>query len=156
MKLDKWRVGVDVAAANWQDAARAAGALLVEDGLVIPAFIDDMIATVKKFGPYMIPVPDVAFFHGPPSSHVVRTGLAFVTLKEPVYFEEFEGQRIKAAFAFGAVDQDSHFEMLAEVVALLQDKVFLSLATSGGSREELVARMDEVIGKQQEQKQEDA
>ena len=139
-------VTTDVEAATWQQAARAAGQLLVNDGAVEPAYLDAMVASVEKFGPYMIPVPDVAFFHAAPGEHVTRSAISFVTLREPVFFSEFANQRVRAAFAFGAVDQDSHFGMLANVVALLQDEEFLRLATTGGGREELMGRIRAVLG----------
>lgn len=143
--LEEGLVATGVEASSWQDAARAAGQLLVNSGAVEPAYVDRTIETVLKFGPYMIPVPDVAFFHGPPGEYVNTSSLAFITLRDPVFFSEFDNQRITAAFAFGAVDQSSHFDLLAKVVALLQDDEFLSLATGGGDKASLMRRIQSVL-----------
>lgn len=132
-------IETDVCASSWQEAIQKAGALLVKKQTVTEAFIQDMIDTVHKFGPYMILLPDVAFFHGPPSDHVLETSLSLITLQDDVFFKEYENQRIRCAFAFGAKDNASHMAMLQEVVKLLQDEAFLSLLTNHGSKEDIVS-----------------
>lgn len=134
-------VEVDVVAETWQEVIQKAGNLLVNDKKIDAVFIEFMIDTVKELGPYMILLPDVAFFHGKPSSAVKQPCLSFVTLQDDVYFDEFEHQRIKCAFAFGAVDSDSHMAMLASVANLLQDEEFIRLATQHGHKEDIMNRI---------------
>ena len=132
------RVAVDVDCESWRDAVRACGALLVRAGDVEEPFIQSMIEVVEEFGPYMILAPKVAFFHGRPSEAVKNTSLSFITLKNAVVFEEYAGEVIKSAFAFGAIDKESHVQMLAGVAKLLQDKEFLELATENGSKQAIL------------------
>lgn len=56
---------------DWREAARVAGKLLQDKDKVNDAFIASMIETVEKFGPYMILVPKVCFFHGQPRSFFI-------------------------------------------------------------------------------------
>ena len=44
---------------SWQEAATYNGNILVKQGKVKPEFIQSMIDTVNKYGPYMILVPKV-------------------------------------------------------------------------------------------------
>lgn len=104
-----------------------------------------MIETVDKLGPYMILLPDVALFHAPPGPYVHEPCLSFVTLKDPVYFSEFENQRIKCAFALGAVDSESHMTSIQQVAMLLQNQRFIELATNNGSLEELMESMKNTL-----------
>jgi PTS system ascorbate-specific IIA component len=135
--LTEGRVAADVECNTWRDAVRACGNLLVNEGDVDPPFIDSMIHTVEELGPYMILLPKIAFFHGRPSKDVHRNCLSMITLKEPVIFEEFEGQVINCAFGFGAVDNESHVNLLTDVAKLLQDGEFVELVCNNGCREDI-------------------
>lgn len=132
------RVATEVECRTWREAAQAAGALLVRAGDAEDAFIASMIETVEQFGPYVILVPGVAFFHGRPGNAVKRTCLSFLTLKTPVAFDDFGGEQIHCAFGFGAVDNSSHIEILKKVAALLQDEQFLQAACSHPTKDKLL------------------
>lgn len=140
--LQEHMVKTDVPAATWREAVQCAGSLLKEGGKVEDSFVESMIATVEEFGPYMILLPGVAFFHGAPQSGVHEVCLSFVTFEEDVVFTEFEGERIQCAFGFGAVDSESHMQMLMQIAALLQDSEFVELARHHGSKEELMKRIN--------------
>jgi len=127
-------IETDVTADDWREAVAACGGLLVKADKVKPEFITSMIEVVEKFGPYMILVPEVAFFHGEPGENVHEPCLSLITLKEPVYFKEFAGQKISCAFGFGAIDNQSHLEMLKAISVLLQDEEFIALITRNGSK----------------------
>lgn len=131
----------DVQANNWQEAVQACGGLLVNAGKVNEAFVQTMIDVIKMYGPYMILVPGVAFFHGKPGSDVKEMCLSLVTFKHKVIFDDFENQAIDCAFGFGAVDSDSHMTMIMNLAALLQDEEFISLIRNHGSKEEIIAML---------------
>lgn len=128
-------VQTEVEANSWRDAVQIVGTLLKEEGKIEDSFINSMIETVEELGPYMILLPGVAFFHGSPQSGVNEVCLSFVTFKEDVIFTDFDQQSIQCAFAFGAIDKDSHMQVLMQVAGLLQDEEFLALAKNHGSKE---------------------
>jgi mannitol/fructose-specific phosphotransferase system IIA component (Ntr-type) len=131
-------IETDVAASSWQEAIEAVGNILVKNGKVEKSFIHSMIGVVEEFGPYMILVPQVAFFHGRPGPEVHEACLSLITLRSPVYFTEFDDQMITCAFGFGAIDSDSHINMLMSVSTLLQDEKFIDLIRNNGSRESIL------------------
>lgn len=136
-------VEVDVDVSSWQECVRYLGQKLVKAEKIKEAFIDSMIDTVNELGPYMILLPRLAFFHGKPGELVKEPCLSFITLKEEVTFEEFEGQKIKCAFAFGAVDSDSHMQMLMQVAQILQDEAFIDLVMNNGSKSDIMKKIQE-------------
>lgn len=147
MLIDPELVRCNVDASDWREAVRKSGSLLVEAGAATEAYIDKMIKSVEKFGPYMIPVPGIALFHGEPGPYVRRSSLSFITLVSPVEFKEFEGQTISCAFCLGARDSDSHLAILQEVVALLQDKEFVNMVTNGPvEKKTLISKMKKIGG----------
>lgn len=145
MTLSEEYVRTNVSASDWRQAVNEVGSILVEKGKCDQEFINQMIETVDKLGPYMILLPDVALFHAPPGPYVHEPCLSFVTLKDPVYFSEFENQRIKCAFALGAVDSESHMTSIQQVAMLLQNQRFIELATNNGSLEELMESMKNTL-----------
>lgn len=137
---DMIQTGIDVK--SWQEAARYAGSILKNNGLVEEAFIESMINTVNKYGPYVVLIPQVAFFHGEPSPNVHKLCMSLVTFKDPVYFKEFNNEEIRCAFAFGAVDKESHLNILMEVAKLFQDIEFVDLIVGGGSKEDILDKLN--------------
>lgn len=131
-------VKVETEVSCWQDCVKVGGNLLVEANKIESEFIQSMIDVVNELGPYMILLPEVALFHGKPSEAVKEVCLSFVTFNQDIYFSEFDNQRIKCCFCLGAVDSDSHMKMLASLVPLLQDEKFIELATSHGTKNEIM------------------
>ena len=131
-------IATDVEVSDWYAAVKACGDLLVKANRVKPEYISTMIAVVEEFGPYMILVPEVIFFHGRPGALVNSLGLSLITLKKPIFFREFAYQKISCAFGFGAVDAKSHLDLLADLSSLLQDKKFIELITHNGKKEDIM------------------
>lgn len=143
--LENEYIRTDVEANSWREAVQMAGDILVQLKECDQEFIYQMVKTVENLGPYMILLPDVALFHAPPGEYVHKACLSFVTFKNPVYFTDFENQRIKCAFALGAVDPESHMEMLQQVAMLLQDKTFLQIATNNGTKKDLLMSINNCL-----------
>lgn len=128
----------DVDCKSWEELVDIAGAPLIAQGSVEPAFLQSIKDTVAQFGAYMVLVDDVAFFHGRPEAGVNEVAMSLAILKEPVYLNE---KRIKAAFVFAAVDNKSHLDLLSELAWSLDDDEFLFLLRNHGGKEELMAKL---------------
>ena len=124
---------------DWREAARVAGKLLQDKDKVNDAFIASMIETVEKFGPYMILVPKVCFFHGQPGENVKEPCLSLVVFREAITFSDFDDQDISCCFAFGATDAQSHMEMIRSVAQILQDEDFIQAITGNEPKEKIMA-----------------
>ena len=135
-------IKTDVTVTDWRAAATVCGELLVQAAKVKAEFITSMIKVVEKFGPYMILVPEVVFFHGEPGKNVNEPCLSMITLKEPVYFSEYDNQKISCAFGFGATDNISHLDILKGISALLQDEEFITLITRNGTKAAIRAKIE--------------
>ncbi|OEV28294.1 PTS sugar transporter, partial [Streptomyces nanshensis] len=79
-------IRLDIAVADWRSAVRAAGGLLVTQGVSTDAYTDEMIGNIEENGPYVVVAPGLALVHARPSPAVHRTGLAWVRPAEPVEF----------------------------------------------------------------------
>lgn len=130
----------DVTCSSWEELVDIGAGLLIEQGSVEPAFIQSIKDTVKEFGPYMVVVDDLAFFHGRPEAGVKEISMSLVLLREPVYLEE---KRIKAAIVFAAIDNKSHLELMRELGGFLQDEEFLPLLRNNGSKAAIMNKIQE-------------
>lgn len=128
----------DAECSNWEEVVETAAGLLMEDGAIESGYIDAVKDAVNEFGSYMVLLDDIAFFHGRPCLAVHKLAMSLVTLKEPVYLLE---KRIKAAFLFAALDNNSHMELLQEFGEALQDDEFLTLLRENGSKEEILNKI---------------
>ena len=128
----------DVKCADWSELVDIGGGLLVKQGKVEPRFLQSIKDTIAEFGGYMVLVYDIAFLHGRPEAGVKETSMSLVLLREPVYLDS---KRIKAAFTFAAVDKSGHMALMRELGGYLQDDAFLELLRNGGTKAEIMDRI---------------
>ena len=79
VKISDIEIGVE--ASDWQDAVRKTGEVLVRNGRVKPEYVEDMIETVHKLGPYIVLGPGLAMPHAKRGDRVLNSGVGIVTLK---------------------------------------------------------------------------
>jgi PTS system ascorbate-specific IIA component len=111
-----------VEAQDWRAAVAAAGEALVSGGATTAAYTDEMIATVEQMGPYIVLAPGIALPHARPSPAVLRTGVALVTLVDPVFFGHPQNDPVTLVVAFAATDKVSHVRALSALAGLLSDE----------------------------------
>lgn len=142
--IPKHLIATGVEVETWQDAVREVGYLLLENDLIELEYIHSMIETVNKHGPFMILVPEISLFHGKPGALVKESSISLITLKDTVYFSEFENQPIKVAFAFGGTDSDAHLSLLKEIAKLLLSEELKTMLISNASKEEIAEKINEL------------
>ncbi|MFI8995753.1 PTS sugar transporter subunit IIA [Streptomyces sp. NPDC053542] len=114
-------VRLDVAAADWREAVRAAGDLMVATGTCTGEYTTEMIENVEENGPYIVIAPGFAFAHARPSPAVLRTGMSWVRLAEPVEFGHESNDPVSLVVALAARDSGAHTEAMAALARLLGD-----------------------------------
>ncbi|BDG59603.1 BglG family transcription antiterminator [Caldinitratiruptor microaerophilus] len=112
-------VRLDVPAADWEEAIRLAGGPLVEAGHVEPRFVDAMVETVRRIGPYIVVDRGVALPHARPEDGVISLGISFVRLREPVAFGHETNDPVKLVFAIASPDAEIHLRALQQLADLL-------------------------------------
>ncbi|NJQ06769.1 PTS sugar transporter subunit IIA [Streptomyces lonarensis] len=114
-------IRLDVSAPNWAKAVRASGDLLVSTGTATDGYTAEMIANVAENGPYIVLAPGFAFAHARPSPAVLRTGMSWVRLAEPVEFGHETNDPVTLVVALAATDSGSHTDAMATLARLLAD-----------------------------------
>lgn len=106
-------------AADWEEAVRIAGGLLVEQGCAKPEYVEGIVQAVRKLGSYIVIAEGIAIPHTRPEEGALAIGCALVTLKEPVYFEG-DLSPVKVLISFSAIDSNSHIEILQMIVQFIE------------------------------------
>ena len=115
------KVGLVGKVRDWKEAVRLSGEFLLKDGCIEPRYIDGMIKTCEKLGPYIAICPGIAIPHARPedgakgvclSLLVVKNGVIFGSHNDPVY----------VLIAFSTPDKKSHIKVIQELAKLLMEK----------------------------------
>ena len=119
MALSKDSIRLDYYATDWKDAVAEAGRLLVNAGLTTGQYIDGMIELVETHGAYMLVAPGVAMPHAQPAQGVMKTGISFLTLREPVEFPAKKENPITLLIGVAAENPDTHLDVIGNVAELI-------------------------------------
>jgi mannitol/fructose-specific phosphotransferase system IIA component (Ntr-type) len=131
-------VAVDVEVKDWQEAIRAAGALMFADGAVEARFSDAMIRVAKEFGPYIVVAPGIALPHARPEDGVIKASIAVLRLKTMVNFGNVDNDPVYLVVALAAIDHKQHIQGLAEMASVLGDEENIKKIKACKTKEDLL------------------
>ena len=121
--LDINNIEVNLELKTWEEAILYSGNLLYQNGYVKEEYSQEMVNIIKKFGPYMVAIPDLAIPHAN-KSMVNKTGMSLITLKNPVYFDS--NTPVKMILAFSSVDNKEHFYALSSFLEMVKSYDFIT------------------------------
>lgn len=126
---------------SWQSAIAEAAQPLVLDGSIDPEYIQEMIASIEKYGPYIVLADRFALPHASGALHVHRLGMAILSVKEAV---DLLGKPVNLFAVLATVDSTSHIRALAELTEILYDQANIDKLCQGSAEEILrLIRQDE-------------
>jgi ascorbate PTS system EIIA or EIIAB component len=120
--LEENLVALDAEASTPEEAIRAAGELLVEGGAVHETYVQAMVDSYRKNGPYFVLAPRIALPHARPEDGVNEASVSFVRLKEPIVFGNVANDPVEFVFALGASSSDEHLQILQKLMMLLSNQ----------------------------------
>jgi len=136
--LNKKTIKIDDEITNWKEAAKISGQLLVNTGKVEKRYIDAMIKSVEKYGPYIVIAPRIALFHARPEDGVKSMCMSLTVFKKGIIFNVPDKDPVKLVFVLGAIDNESHLKMLSDTMVLLQDEEVVNNIISSEEVDEII------------------
>lgn len=115
-------IQIGLVARDWEEAIRLGAAPLLENGAIEPSYIDAMIDSVHRNGPYYVLAKGLALSHARPEEGVNRMAIGFSTFDLPVYFHAGANDPVRLIITLASPDSNSHLDLLAELVAVLMDQ----------------------------------
>lgn len=105
--VDPTAVQVGVSCTRWHEAIRLAACPLLRYGLIDKHYVDQMVAAVENYGPYMVLTPGVAYVHAGVDDGIKRNCIAVLVLNEPIDFgPSGESKRIRVIVVLGVRDKE--------------------------------------------------
>lgn len=105
--VDPTAVQVGVSCTRWHEAIRLAACPLLRYGLIDKHYVDQMVAAVENYGPYMVLTPGVAYVHAGVDDGIKRNCIAVLVLNEPIDFgPSGESKRIRVVVVLGIRDKE--------------------------------------------------
>lgn len=120
---------------DWKDAVHVAVQPLVDGGYVKPEYIDAIIETAEKLGPYFVLVPDLALLHARPEQGVIKKQLAVTVLRKGVEFKR--GERCRVLVTLAAEDSDSHIDVMRILAGMFADPAIIEAAATSETSDEI-------------------
>ena len=118
--IKKESIKTNVDASDWKDAIRKAGQLLLDAGSIKQEYIENMIKSVEKLGPYIVLMPGFALGHSEPCPEVIKTDLSLITLTNPVDFGSVNDP-VKVVMCLACVDKESHMSTIQTIAMKLME-----------------------------------
>lgn len=122
-RMDASCVLTNVGVTNWEEAIRLNGMLLYKAGKVSKRYVEGMIKTTRRLGPYAVIAPGIALLHARPEDGAFDFGLSVVLLRTPIDFDS-PNDPVKIIIGFSAPTKSAHIQLLEELGTLLQNKEF--------------------------------
>lgn len=136
--LKKEYIKLNVECKNWEDAVRTAGEILLQNGVITNEYIEDAIKGVKELGPYIVITKGVALPHATNKNGVKETGIALITLKNPVEFGNKDNDPVYYVFMLATTDMDSHLSALSNLSELLGKQEFYDILKNAQNPESVI------------------
>lgn len=135
--LTQEKILIEIKVSDWRELIGVVGNILVQTGDIESRYIDAMIKVIEDLGPYAVIAPGVVLLHARPEDGVKRVCIAMATLAQGINFGSVNDP-VRLAIALGAVDHDSHIEILRSLANFLEDKDRLKCLYSVKDAEEFI------------------
>lgn len=117
--MDEQLVAFQVTVNSAEEAIREAGRLLLATRSITEDYIEAMVASYRKNGPYIVLAPRIALPHARPEDGAREACVSLLQLKQPVPFGHPANDPVQLVFALGASSSEEHLQLLQRLSALL-------------------------------------
>jgi PTS system ascorbate-specific IIA component len=128
----------NISVADWKEAIKVAGKLLVDNGYAKPEYIDGMLKLAQELGPYIVITPGIAIPHARPEDGAEQVGYAVVKLDPPIYFGNPDNDPVHLLIGFCSPEANSHIDLLTKIAQILEKEHILDKIIATRSKIELV------------------
>lgn len=126
--INEKRVNKVLRVKDWEEAIRVASKPLLEDNSIDDRYVDAMIESIKKHGPYIVLADGFALPHANSKDGVNRLSMSLLTVEEEV---DLLGKPVNIFMVLATIDNNSHLKALASLSEILFDKGNLDIFKEG-------------------------
>ncbi|MBX7294945.1 PTS sugar transporter subunit IIA [Clostridium chauvoei] len=137
--LEKKRYSFHEGFDNWEDAVKAACQPLIEEGAILPSYVNSIIRCVNEYGPYIVIAPNICIPHAQEAidGDVKTTSICFMKTEKPVHFSDDPEHDARLFFVLASENSELHLHNLTELVGLISDEEVVEKLLNAKSFEDL-------------------
>lgn len=117
---------------TWEEAIKLASQVLVDDGSIEESYIDSMIESVKKYGPYIVLEEGFALPHSNDRESVNRVSMSLLYIEEAV---DLLGEAVNVIVILATTDNNTHLRALGSLSEMLETDENMDILRSGDFEE---------------------
>ncbi|PKR83433.1 BglG family transcription antiterminator [Heyndrickxia camelliae] len=124
-------------ASDWKDAIRMASEPLLREGAISEEYVQAMIHSINKMGPYIVVAPKVAIPHARPEDGVKKLSMSLLKLSKAAPFSESRKHDIQIVIVLAAIDGETHLKALSQLTEMFSSPENLNKVLLARSTEEI-------------------
>lgn len=129
---------------TWEEAVSIAASPLVKSGAIQERYIDSIIESTKRYGPYYVLMEGMAMPHSRPEDGVYRNAFSLVTFKEAIPFSD--GKLASVFVVLAATSSEIHTSIaIPQIVAVFDTPNIIEKLTKVTNKEavlEIISQSD--------------
>lgn len=120
--LSKERIELDYPAKDWEDAIRCAGKILYDTKTVTEQYVEEMVNSVKKHGPYIVVCKGMALPHADCSKGAIEEAASLVRLKTPIEFGSVYNDPVRYVIGMSIKSAESINQAIYDMMKIFGDE----------------------------------
>lgn len=137
-------IELNVKVKDWKEAIRYGGNLLVKQGIVTNHYVEAMIDTALKIGPYIVLEKGIALPHATPQEDTTKIGVSIITLKNPIEFGHEENDPVHLVVCLASIDSVSHMQVLSDISKIFDGESYYQQIIDAKSKQEVMELIHEI------------
>ncbi|WP_043932421.1 BglG family transcription antiterminator [Bacillus sp. EB01] len=125
-------------AGDWKEAIKLASEPLLNKGMITEKYVQAMIDSLVKMGPYVVIAPYFAIPHARPEEGVNKLGMSLMKLDRSVEFSGAGSHPVNLILILAATDGESHLKAMGELTNLLGDQSTIRKIMAAKTPEQIV------------------
>lgn len=122
------RVNIVKSVKDWKEAIKIASKPLLEDNSIEELYIENMIKSVEKYGPYIVLADRFALPHASSKEGVNKLAMSLLIVEDEV---DLLGKPVNIFMVLAAIDNTTHIRALASLSEMMYDEENIKLIING-------------------------
>ena len=135
--IEKGRYSFHKGFKKWEDAVEASCKPLIDEGVIEKQYVNSIIDSVNKYGPYIVIAPNICIPHAQEGEGVNEKAICFMRTEESVHFSDDPEQDARLFFVLASTNNEQHMSNLVNMVALIEDSKVVEKLLSANCVEDL-------------------
>ncbi|HWO76193.1 MAG TPA: BglG family transcription antiterminator [Bacillus sp. (in: firmicutes)] len=119
--LQREMIQLEKEVTDWQEAIRVGAIPLLKTNHILENYVDAMIDSVIKNGPYIVVAPKVAIPHANPEDGVKKLGMSLLCLEKGVRFSDSPKHDVQVMIVLAPIDGETHLTALSQLTKMFSE-----------------------------------